>query len=279
MKAFRKASRGQVWFLVDPNCPREFENSLQGKNRPWLIISNDSCNQNSPILTVVPLTTQNKTHLPTHVHFNDGKQDQTILCEQIRSIPEQLLFNNGSYYKYTLSQETMQDVDQALAIQLDITLCFPNAERFWKSLEQTIRFKVEQAVANARVSPVDISKLSRVMDNHLNELIADATKPKITIASEVVDNTEDDIAKSIPIKPIEFTPEGINVRENPIPTQQKRDYQRFTIEEKKAFVDMYYKHGYQYTAKHYHMSPQKAMKNYSRFKKELNDGTTGQAQD
>lgn len=258
MKAFRKASRGQVWFLVDPDCPREYDGSLQGKNRPWLIVSNDLCNQNSPVLTAVPLTSQNKTHMPTHVHFNDGKGDQTILCEQIRSIPDRLLFNGGSYYKYTLSQDVMQEVDNALAAQLNITLCFPNAERFWKSLEQMIRFKVEQAVDDAKVSPIDISKLSCVIDNHLNELVAEAAKPKPQVEENIV-------------KPVEFTPEGISVRENPVPTQQKRSYQRFTLEEKKEFIDTYYKHGYQYTANKYHMSQQKAMKNYSRFKKEIKE--------
>lgn len=260
MKAFRKASRGQVWFLVDPECPREYDGSIQGKNRPWLIVSNDLCNQQSPVLTAVPLTTQSKNNMPTHVQFNDGKCDQTIMCEQIRSIPDRLLFNGGSYYKYTLSQEVMQEVDQALAAQLNITLCFPNAERFWKSLEQTIRFKVEQAVADAKVSPIDISKLSCVIDNHLNELIADVAKPKIPVDSE---KAEGFIVDAIPDKVVEIS--------KLTPQQNKRSYQRFTLEEKKQFVDTYYKHGYQYAAKQYNMSQQKAMKNYSRFKKELSE--------
>lgn len=260
MKTIRKASRGQVWFLVDPECPREYDSSIQGKNRPWLIVSNDICNQQSTVLTAVPLTTQNKTQIPTHVHFNDGKQDQIILCEQIRSIPDRLLFNGGSYYKYTLSQEVMQEVDNALAAQLNITLCFPNAERFWKSLEQMIRFKVEQAVDNAKVSPIDISKLSCVIDNHLNELVAEAAKPKVPVNAE---KAEDLIVEAIPDK--------ITQIPKPVTPQNKRSYQRFTLEEKKQFVDTYYKHGYQYTAKHYGMSQQKAMKNYSRFKKELSE--------
>lgn len=255
MNSIRKASRGQVWFLVDPQCPTEYEGSLQGKNRPWLIVSNDICNQNSPVLTAVPLTTQNKSLMPTHVRFTDSKSDQTILCEQIRSIPDRLLYNGGSYYKYTLSQDIMQQVDNALAVQLDITLCFPNAERFWKSLEQTIRYKVERAVAETKVSPVDVSKLSCVIDNHLNELIAQAS---VNVADEIVPEPP----TAIPQEPV-------------IVQVHKRKYQKFTLEEKQEFVDTYYKHGYQYTANKYGISREKAMKNYSRFKKELHNGEVG----
>ena len=252
MKTIRKCSRGQVWFLVDPYLPREYDGSVQGKNRPWLIVSNDSCNQSSPILTAVPLTTQPKSDLPVHVAFNDGKQPQTILCEQIRTISEQLLYNNGSYYKYTLSPDIMQEVDNALAIQLNITLSFPNAERFWKSLESLIRTKVLRAVDETKVSALDISKLSCLIDKNVEELVHSVATPE----PEPVAEPE---PEPIPAPSI-------------VTEKKKREYRKWSDDEKKEFIDKYYKHGCDATAKEYGMSRQSAMKNYCRFNKEVKDG-------
>lgn len=252
MKTIRKCSRGQVWFLVDPYLPREYDGSVQGKNRPWLIVSNDSCNQSSPILTAVPLTTQPKSDLPVHITFNDGKQPQTILCEQIRTISEQLLYNNGSYYKYTLSPDIMQEVDNALAIQLNITLSFPNAERFWKSLESLIRTKVLRAVDETKVSALDISKLSCLIDKNVEELVKSVTEPEPEPMPE---------------------PEPAPIPAPPIVTEKKkREYRKWSDDEKKEFIDKYYKQGRDATAKEYGMSRQTAMKNYCRFNKEVKDG-------
>lgn len=249
MKTIRKCSRGQVWFLVDPYLPREYDSSVQGKNRPWLIVSNDSCNQASTILTAVPLTTQAKNDLPVHVTFSDGKQPQTILCEQIRTISESLLYNAGSYYKYTLSPEIMQEVDNALAIQLNITLSFPNAERFWKSLESLIRTKVLRAVDETKVSALDISKLSCLIDKNVEELVTSVTTPEV-----IIPEPEPIVAPTIAIE------------------KKKREYRKWSDEEKKEFIDKYYKHGCDATAKEYGMSRQSAMKNYCRFNKEVKDG-------
>lgn len=258
MKTVRKCSRGQVWFLVDPYLPREYNGSVQGKNRPWLIVSNDSCNQASPVLTAVPLTTQPKNDLPVHVVFDDGKQPQTILCEQIRTISEQLLYNSGSYYKYTLSPDIMQEVDNALAIQLNITLSFPNAERFWKSLESLIRTKVLRAVDETKISALDVGKLSCLIDKNVEELVKSVSMPEPEPAPE----------PALAPEPTP-TPEPAP----PIVTEKKkREYRKWSDNEKKEFVDKYYKHGIDAVAKEYGISRQAAMKNYCRFNKEVKDG-------
>lgn len=260
MKTVRKCSRGQVWFLVDPNLPREYNGSVLGKNRPWLIVSNDSCNQSSPVLTAVPLTTQPKNDLPVHVVFDDGKQPQTILCEQIRTISEQLLYNSGSFYKYTLSPDIMQEVDNALAIQLNITLSFPNAERFWKSLESLIRTKVLRAVDETKVSALDIGKLSCLIDRNVEELVKSVSMLESEPAPEPI---PEPITEPIPV-PEPAPPIVIE--------KKKREYRKWSDNEKKEFVDKYYKHGCDAVAKEYSISRQAAVKNYSRFNKEVKDG-------
>lgn len=106
--------RGQVWFIND-NVVNE--GHIQGKSRPYVIVSNDLCNTYSSILHVAPITSQPKTSMPTHVTYKDrASKENTILIEQttIRSIPHIIKCAN---YKYTLSEEVMKRVDYALSIQ------------------------------------------------------------------------------------------------------------------------------------------------------------------
>lgn len=177
MNDIRKVSRGQVWFLVDPDMPTVYQGSVQGKNRPWLVVSNDMCNQSSTVYTVVPLTTQAKTNLPTHVTFNDGKTEQTILCEQPRSVPQNLFYNNGSNYRHTLSDKIMREVDEALAVQFGLQIIFPNSDRYWESLEKLIRVQVKRAVEASKVDAIDISKVASLLDAKVEQIAKEEVAP------------------------------------------------------------------------------------------------------
>ena len=247
-KTYRKISRGQVWYLVDKDAPTTYDGSIQGKNRPVLVVSNNPCNQFSPVIHVVPLTTQVKTPMPTHVHFNDGKYDQIILCEQTRLVHEKLFYDN-SYYKYTLSDDIMQKVDEALAIQFGLSLVFPNSEKFWKSVESMIRIKVKAQINELTVDAMDISKLSTML----------------TIACD------DEIAKLKPIeKPqLEVLPKSEEVVQ---PIGKRRN--KWTFEQKKEFVDDYYKHGTDWCAKKYGLCAKSVWLTNSRFKKEIENAQT-----
>ena len=174
----RKVSRGQVWFLVDNDVPLvHTQGSIQGKNRPWLVVSNNKCNQSSPVYTVVPLTTSPKSDLPTHVTFQTGDKTQTIMCEQIRSVSQQAFFNSGSYYKWTMSEKYMRMVDEALAVQLGLSLIFPKSEQFWDSLERLIRTRVKEAINDSKVQAIDISMIASLLDAKVEDAIKEETKP------------------------------------------------------------------------------------------------------
>lgn len=174
----RKVSRGQVWFLVDNDVPAvHMQGSIQGKNRPWLVVSNNKCNQSSPVYTIVPLTTSPKNELPTHVTFQTGDKTQTVLCEQIRSVAQQVFFNSGSHYMWTMSEKYMRMVDEALAIQLGLSLIFPKSEQFWESLERLIRTRVKEAIDDSRVQAIDISKIASLLDAKVEEAVKEETQP------------------------------------------------------------------------------------------------------
>ena len=75
--------RGAVyWITMD----KEPEGSLQRGNRPVVIISNDFNNRHSTNVTIVPITSQQKKAIPTHVvirSISGRPEENIILCEQI----------------------------------------------------------------------------------------------------------------------------------------------------------------------------------------------------
>jgi len=111
----QKYLRGQIWWCKENNKLNIFP-GIQAGERPVLIVSNDIGNIHSPILTVVPLTSQEKKNLPTHVRFynNITMKDNIVLCEQIKTVPAEFLTN----YLGTLKEEVMTKVAAALLITL-----------------------------------------------------------------------------------------------------------------------------------------------------------------
>lgn len=100
----------------------QYDGSIQGKSRPYLIVSNDACNESSPVITVVPFTSKDKKYLPTHVYVNLYGHKQTILCEQVRAFNKKNLESNGSYFISKIPDYIMKKVDRCLAIQLGLNV-------------------------------------------------------------------------------------------------------------------------------------------------------------
>lgn len=286
-KTYRKVSRGQVWYLVDPKSDN-YDGSIQGKNRPVIIVSNDNCNQNSPVIHVVPLTTQAKNNLPTHVHFNDGKFEQIALCEQVRPVKESLFYDK-SYYKYTLSDEVMHKIEEALATQFGLSLVMPNSERFWKSVEQMIRLKVKESIRDAKVSAIDISKISCLVTKTIDSEVKIATDSEMDAMKAIEQDI--DVPSDYPkLNLVEQFTEGFVMLSNddienmstetksrliaPISKEKKQKLNVWTYETKKDFVDTYYKHGPRAAADKYNVKIGSAYRLRWQFEKEIKDATT-----
>lgn len=108
--------------IVLANLP-DIGNHIQKGDKRILIISNDMCNQYSPVITYVCLTSQEKTSLPTHVYLEPDKYNgltckSTILCEQPMSLDKTRIIKKLG----TCDKETMKKVDRALLIQLGVKL-------------------------------------------------------------------------------------------------------------------------------------------------------------
>lgn len=106
--------RGEVyWMDVKTNV-----NHVNCGFRPVLIVSNNKCNYFSPTVTVVPLTSEKKKFLPTHVTVYLKNVKNTILCEQVMPVnSEEILYKNKIC---ELSESTMDKVSIAMMKQLGI---------------------------------------------------------------------------------------------------------------------------------------------------------------
>lgn len=114
----RKVFRGDIFFA---DLGEEDGTNKQAGERPVLVVSNESCNKYSSIISVVALTTQDKTKLPTHVNIkadedNGLEENSLVLCEQIISLPKDLL----KCKKGRLNNNDMRKIDKALKVQLNL---------------------------------------------------------------------------------------------------------------------------------------------------------------
>lgn len=111
----REIHRGEIFYMT----LKEQVGSEQQGSRPVIVVSNETCNKFSPIVTIVPLTTKDKKPLPTHVELNvEGLPVYgTILCEQVQSVSQYRLSN----YVGEVDDSIMRKIEKALCVQLDIT--------------------------------------------------------------------------------------------------------------------------------------------------------------
>ena len=105
--------RGGIYYADLPQYGEHVQDGL----RPVVIVQNDVGNTHSGTLIVVPLTTQYKNKLPTHVYvgrFDGLKIGSTALCEQILTINKNML----KEYISQVTIETMSRINRALFISL-----------------------------------------------------------------------------------------------------------------------------------------------------------------
>lgn len=89
--------------------------------RPVIVVSNDACNKFGNVISVVPLTSQIKTDLPTHVIINPSEHSKlseksTVMCEQIISISKSKLISKIG----RLNSAEMKSVCRAMKVQLNL---------------------------------------------------------------------------------------------------------------------------------------------------------------
>lgn len=110
--------RGDIW-LVDLSKLINIEgrSSIQSGVRPAVISSNKLCNQYSPTITIVPISSKiGKNKLPTHVYIGQESgllTQSVVLCEQILTIDKTMLIKKVG----ECNEETMRKIFRAIKIQ------------------------------------------------------------------------------------------------------------------------------------------------------------------
>lgn len=182
MKELSVFKRGQVWYINDN---RKNIGSIQGKSRPYLVVSNDKCNANSPVIHMAPLTTQDKTSMPTHVQIYDPYRriNQVILCEQVmpKSVPD---ITPIAEYRYALTEEKMKEVDRALAAQFGIPYGGVTMDDFEELLDMLKDEKIAQIKAEA--DKLTTPRAEAYVDKLLEE-VDKITTPSVPVTAPVVE--------------------------------------------------------------------------------------------
>lgn len=95
--------------------------SIQGGCRPVLIVQNNRGNEYAPTSIVCPITSAQKTRLPTHVYLNTSGgliKESIVLCEQVTTINKEQL----KEYIGTIDEPSiLTKINRALSISLGLS--------------------------------------------------------------------------------------------------------------------------------------------------------------
>lgn len=117
----------EIWFAELGN---HYGTSVQSGNRPVLVISNDMANRNSPIITVIPMSSKlKKLELPVHIPVtgrdcemlrDEGLEESILLVEQITTIDKMVLCNRLCR---VTSAKKKQEIEAAVKKQFAMQAC------------------------------------------------------------------------------------------------------------------------------------------------------------
>ena len=112
----KEIRRGQVYIAdLGSGCGSE-----QQGVRPVLIIQNDVGNHFGNTVLVVPITSQNKKEMPTHLRLSQGEggltKDSTALVEQMRTVDKSRLRNCIGI----LTSDMMEAINGKIMIQVGL---------------------------------------------------------------------------------------------------------------------------------------------------------------
>lgn len=149
-------ARGQIWNRT--NDKAEEGRSVIKKRRPVLIVSNNVGNFFSGVVTVVPLTTSERSSsLDTQVEFLLNSKRNWALCEQLYCTSKD---NLGSYIG-TVSTAKMREIDEAIKI----------------SLASDNELEDRAAAVTAVVSEVTAEEVADIFEETAEEAVCADSKP------------------------------------------------------------------------------------------------------
>lgn len=154
--------RGEIYY-ISRSLTYSNIGSEQDAGRPAIIVSNNKNNENSEVIEVVFLTTQDKPELPTHVPIRSSRKPSTALCEQVNSISVERV---GDYIGEATEAE-MEDIDIALLISLGLDIPVEN-----NSVPAVVECIREDDLKKRIALEAERDTYKRLYEDLLNRLIA-----------------------------------------------------------------------------------------------------------
>lgn len=107
--------RGQV--VLYSNNEKGDTPIQKADNRPAVVVSNNSCNNFSPVITIVPLTSK-KTHkmMPTHAFVDRETGLNVALCEQVISVVKKDVIPTSGF----VTEKELNDIELSLMVQMGL---------------------------------------------------------------------------------------------------------------------------------------------------------------
>lgn len=104
-----------IWLADLPAVP---ESHVQSGIRPVIVVSNDTANKYSPLLSVVPLTsTLKRADIPTHTVIHFFEHASMALCEQVMTIDKARLKERMGAVEH---QYERMAIRHCMQVQLDL---------------------------------------------------------------------------------------------------------------------------------------------------------------
>lgn len=298
-KWYSRYRRGDVWFLHFPDEKGDgiSGSSVQKKSRPYLIVSCEENNLNSPTFNVIPISTKDNDHLPMHVYFRyqdgpTGGRNQLVLCEQVTTVSI-LVFNDPkSFFMYSFNLDFMNKVDEALAAQLGLRPRIADMhilERIVHELAESEKAKVEAAkqkeagvrmenIANYLAKTFGLTITTEQLQNgceYRDEQLQMADKKTVQDMRETAKERRESVS-TIPTKPSESkTSKSSTPVAKPTPVaKEKKKNNRWTDKSRAEFLEYYRTHTISETAEHYGMKKSSVASQASVFKRQVGESVT-----
>ena len=119
-KVVNDIHRGEIYYYQftgdEVGCEIRGESGVD--RRPCVIVSNNKANAFTGLVTVVPMTSKEKSPIPTRVQYEGKIVHGTFLCEQVTTISIERL----AKYCGEVDGETMKKIDAALCVQLAVSI-------------------------------------------------------------------------------------------------------------------------------------------------------------
>lgn len=169
-----KVNRGDVFIY---NFGNSYSSSVESKERPALVISNNKGNTFGTTCLIAPITTrprQKTENNPWQVFFKNGDREQAILLEQIRCVSINKL---GSYIGH-LDDYTMHNVNIALCIELDLPVSNQMIDE-----SKMVYNMYNDIITNINSKLINLDRFEKSIDdklkNYMNEIISTVSNVKV----------------------------------------------------------------------------------------------------